>query len=107
MIYDSASWHFFPEITYLLSKISVQKLSFQLSFVTCVGSKCSDFNDFSSPLFRGVAMKFCLGGGGRIHRHPNTPPPKFSFSSDFGHYVLKMVENAKFSYVSRKNPEIS
>ena len=39
---------------------------------------------------------------GRIHRHPTHLPPKFSFSSDFGHFILKMVENAKFSYVSRK-----
>ena len=23
-------------------------------------------------------------------------PPKFSFSSDFGHFILKMLENAKF-----------
>ena len=25
---------------------------------------------------RGVATKFLLGGGGRIHRHPNPPTPK-------------------------------
>ena len=49
---------------------------------------------------RGVATKFCLGG--RIHRHPNPPTPKFSFSSDFGQFILEMVENAKFSYASRK-----
>ena len=30
-------------------------------------------------------------------------PPKFSFSTDFGHFILKMLENAKFAYVSRKN----
>ena len=29
-------------------------------------------------------------------------PPKFSFSSDFGHLILKMLKNAKFSFVSRK-----
>ena len=29
-------------------------------------------------------------------------PPKFSFSSDFGHFVLKMLENAKFSCVKKK-----
>ena len=35
-------------------------------------------------------------------------PPKFSFSSDFGHFIFKMVENAKFSSVSRKkDAEIS
>ena len=27
--------------------------------------------------------------------------PKFSFSSDFGHFISKVVENAKLSYVSR------
>ena len=26
-------------------------------------------------------------------------PPIFSFSSDFGHFILKMEENAEFSYV--------
>ena len=31
-------------------------------------------------------------------------PQKFSFSSDFGHFILKIVDNnAKFSSVSRKN----
>ena len=29
-------------------------------------------------------------------------PPKVSFSSDFGHFILKMVEKTKLSYVSRK-----
>ena len=29
-------------------------------------------------------------------------PQKLSFSSDFGHFILKMKENAKFSSVSRK-----
>ena len=38
---------------------------------------------------KGVATKFCLGG--RIHRHPTHLPPKFSFSSDFGHYIKKNV----------------
>ena len=43
-----------------------------------------------------------VGGGGRggFIRHPNPPTPTFSFSSDFGHFVLKMAENAK--YVPRK-----
>ena len=26
--------------------------------------------------------------------HPNPPTPKFSFSLDFGHFILKMLENA-------------
>ena len=33
---------------------------------------------------------------------PNPPTPKFSFSSDFGHFISKMLENAKFANVSRK-----
>ena len=39
--------------------------------------------------------------GGRFHRHRNSPIPKFNFSSDFGHFILKMLENAKFEYMSR------
>ena len=31
---------------------------------------------------------YCVGGGGRIQRHPNPPTPKKSFSSDFGHFIL-------------------
>ena len=40
--------------------------------------------------------------GGRIHGHPNPPIPKFIFSSDFGHFILKMFNYAKKLYVSRK-----
>ena len=29
-------------------------------------------------------------------------PQKFSFSSDFGHFILKMLENAKFAYLRVK-----
>ena len=29
-------------------------------------------------------------------------PPKFSFSSDFGHFILKMFENVKNSCVKKK-----
>ena len=29
-------------------------------------------------------------------------PPKFSFSSDFGHFILKMLENAIVANVLRK-----
>ena len=32
---------------------------------------------------------------------------KISFSSDFGHFILKMLENAKFSHVRKKDTEIS
>ena len=56
-----------------------------------------------SLMLKGIAMKFCLGGGGHGFIGTQTHlPPKFSFSSDFGHFILKMVENANFSYVSRK-----
>ena len=49
----------------------------------------------------GVATKFYLGGDGFIGTQTYLPP-KFSFSSDFGHFILKMVENAKKIFVSRK-----
>ena len=52
---------------------------------------------------KGVATKFYLGGGGHgfigIQAHLN---PKVGFSPDFGHFILKTWENAKFSYMSRK-----
>ena len=46
---------------------------------------------------RGVATKFCLGDG-FIDTQTHLPL-KFSFSSDIGHFILKMVKNAKFSSV--------
>ena len=49
---------------------------------------------------RGFATMLRLGDGfmsTQIHL-----PPKFSFSSDFRHFILKMLKNAKFTYVSRK-----
>ena len=57
----------------------------------------------NSARARGVATKFCLGGGGdgSIDTQTNLPP-KFSFFSDFRHFILKMVENVKWSYVSSK-----
>ena len=35
-------------------------------------------------------------------------PPKFSFSSDFSHFISKMLENAKFgnTYIKKKDTEI-
>ena len=37
-----------------------------------------------------------FGGGGRfLGTQPNLPP-KLSLSSDFGHFILKMLKNAKF-----------
>ena len=34
---------------------------------------------------------------------PTHLPSKLSFSSDFGHFILKMLEIEKIAYVSRKN----
>ena len=50
-----------------------------------------------SLIVRGVATKFCLGGG--FMGTQTHLPPKLSFSSDFGHFIWKMLENAKFAYV--------
>ena len=47
------------------------------------------------------ATKFCLGGDGFMGTQTHVSP-KFSFSSDFGHFISKMLENAKFANVSRK-----
>ena len=44
---------------------------------------------------------FYLGGGGRIHEHrnPPTPPPpkKKKYSSDFCHFIKKMLKNGKYA----------
>ena len=45
---------------------------------------------------RGVVTKFCLGGGDGFIGTQINLPPKFGSSSDFGHFILKMVENAEF-----------
>ena len=48
---------------------------------------------------RGVATKFRLGRedgfrlGGRIHVSENHLPPNSDFSSDFAHFVLKILKN--------------
>ena len=44
---------------------------------------------------------------GRIHRHPNPPTIKFCFSSDFGHFILKMLENTKITRFKKTDTEIS
>ena len=49
---------------------------------------------------RGRRHELLFGGGDGFMGTQTHLPPKFSFSSDFGHFILKMVENAKFSYVS-------
>ena len=42
--------------------------------------------------------------GDRIHGHSKPPTPKLILSSDFGHFILKMLDYSKKLYV---NPEIS
>ena len=63
-------------------------------------STALDSRSWRSPS-RGVATKFFFGGDGFIGTQTHLPP-KISFSSDFGHFILKMVGNAKYSSVSRK-----
>ena len=56
---------------------------------------------------QGRRHKVLFGGDGFMGTQIHLPP-KFSFSSDFGHFILKMLENIKFAYVSRKkDSEIS
>ena len=43
-----------------------------------------------------------MGGGKRFMGTQTHLPPKFSFSTDFGHFISKVLENAKFANVSRK-----
>ena len=45
---------------------------------------------------------FFLGGGDGFIGTLTHLPPKLSFSSDFGHFILKMVENAKFPQCEEK-----
>ena len=52
-----------------------------------------------SPKCKGVPTKLWLGVG--FISTQSHLPPKFSFSSDFGHFILKILENAKI-YVLRK-----
>ena len=62
-----------------------------------------DTMELIGPLLytRGVATKFCFGGTDSWASKP-TYPQKNSFSSDFGHFTPEMLENAKFTNVSRK-----
>ena len=53
---------------------------------------------------RGIATRFCFKqnlGDGFMGTQTHLPP-KFIFSSDFGHFISKMLENAKFANVPRK-----
>ena len=49
-----------------------------------------------------VSPRSFVWGDGFIGTQPAHLPPKFSVSSDFGHFILNMLENAKLLYVSRK-----
>ena len=51
---------------------------------------------------QGRRHEVLFGGGDGFIGTQTHLPPKFSFSSDFDHLILNMVENAKLSYVSRK-----
>ena len=51
---------------------------------------------------QGRRHEVLFGGDGFIGTQTNLPP-KFSFSSDFGHFILKMVINAKLSCVKKKD----
>ena len=54
----------------------------------------------------GASPRTFIWGDGFIGTQTHIPP-KFSFSPDFGHLILKMVENAQFSCVKKKDAEIS
>ena len=58
--------------------------------------------DRSGPRRQGRRHEILFGGDEFIGTQTHLLP-KFSFCSDFGHFILKMVENAKFSSVLRKN----
>ena len=62
---------------------------------------CESWESWTSP------RSFDWGRGGFIGTQTHIPT-KFSFSSDFCHFILKMLKNAKKNtYVSRKKSEIS
>ena len=48
----------------------------------------------------GASPRSIVWGDGFIGTRTHLPP-KFSFSSDFGHFILKMVENAKLCVKKR------
>ena len=49
---------------------------------------------------RGVATKFCLGDG--FIGTETHLPPKFSLPSDFGHFILTMVEMQNFHMCQKR-----
>ena len=54
----------------------------------------------------GASPRSFVWGDGFIGTQTHLPP-KFSFSSDFGQFILEMVENAKLSCVKKNDAEIS
>ena len=63
----------------------------------------SDVNDLGRS--QGRPRQVLFGGGGTDSWAVGAQthlPPKFSFSSDFGLFISKMLKNAKFANVSRK-----
>ena len=50
----------------------------------------------------GASPRSFVWGDGFIGTQTHLPP-KFNFSSDFGHFILKMVINAKLSCVKKKD----
>ena len=54
------------------------------------------------PESSGAATNFSLGGGGRFHVPQTHLPPNFDFSSDFGHFILKISENLKILIRTQK-----
>ena len=51
---------------------------------------------------RASPRSFVWGGGDGFIGTQTHLSPKFSFFSDFGHFILKIVENAKLLHMSRK-----
>ena len=66
------------------------------------GGKFAGFN----PRQQWRRHEFFTGRVGVIGTQTHLPP-KFSFSSNLGHFVLKMLENAKILYVKKKYTEMS
>ena len=54
------------------------------------------------PQGRRHEVLFFFGGGDGFIGTQTHLPQKVGFSSDFSHFILKMVKNVNLSYVSRK-----
>ena len=53
-------------------------------------------------MLKGAATIFFSGGGGFMSTQTHISQ-QFSFSSGFGHFIFKMLENAKFNHSQEKN----